>query len=798
MSQQLDNPGLSPEEEQEKMKNDAITQVKGNAFHMKRALDKCNLHEALKFSAAMLGEFRTSLLSPQKYYELYIKVFDELTHLESYFLEEVKRGTKVEELYEVVQHAGNIVPRMYLLITVGSVYIQSKEAFAKDILKDLVEMCKGVQHPTRGLFLRNYLSHVAKNKLPDTGNEYEGEGGTVLDSLDFILQNFHEMVRLWVRMETKMNVRDKDKREKERKELCILVGINLVRLSQLEGVDLQLYEKSVLNRILEIIIQCKDQIAQQYLMEVIIQVFPDEFHLATLQSFLESCMLLHSGVDLRNIFTALMDRLAKFAASFLEGSKAKDSGVETAIEGMSGLFSKYISKAQLERPKVMTQPVFMQTQCSLLNLVLNAYPGDLPRINEVIGAAFESIDKSSDKKMDAPTTKLFKKFLISPIEHFQNAVTCLEIDKIPDVLAELPFKARREYAMDVALAINKFGHRIESVEAVEKLFVLISPLVKDEDGSSEEELDEEDFVEEQSLVARLIHLFYNASPDMLYKIYSVARKEFGSGGSKRMPHTLVPMVFAYLQLATKIQILTDKGDVAKTTPQKVLQNVLKILSVLREPIPEMVLKLSLQTGSTADFCKLEDQTYDAIAQAMVLYEEEITDSKQQIQILTVIIATLQNLRNISVAGYDTLGTKACQYSSKLLKKPDQCQAAFLCSHLFWGCEYRDDASKVLECLQRSLKIVDGCIVSQQTHLFVLILNQYLHYFAANNNKVTVKYLNVLMELINTNMSKGEEESKPEGPNAPVQVFYKRTVQHIKMRQLEGVDTDRWSGINVAF
>jgi hypothetical protein len=30
----------------------------------------------------------------------------------------------------------------------------------QDILRDLVEMCKGVQHPTRGLFLRSYLCQV--------------------------------------------------------------------------------------------------------------------------------------------------------------------------------------------------------------------------------------------------------------------------------------------------------------------------------------------------------------------------------------------------------------------------------------------------------------------------------------------------------------------------------------------------------------------------------------------------------------------------------------------------------------
>lgn len=62
----------------------------------------------------------------------------------------------------------------YLLCTVGSVYIKSKDAPAKDVLKDLVEMCRGIQHPLRGLFLRSYLSQVSKDKLPDIGSEYEG------------------------------------------------------------------------------------------------------------------------------------------------------------------------------------------------------------------------------------------------------------------------------------------------------------------------------------------------------------------------------------------------------------------------------------------------------------------------------------------------------------------------------------------------------------------------------------------------------------------------------------------------
>ena len=93
----------------------------------------------------MLGELRTSLLGPRNYYDLYITVTDELRHLEAFFASEQARGRRMLELYELVQHAGNVLPRLYLLLSVGAVYIGSQEAPAKDVLKDLVEMCRGVQ-----------------------------------------------------------------------------------------------------------------------------------------------------------------------------------------------------------------------------------------------------------------------------------------------------------------------------------------------------------------------------------------------------------------------------------------------------------------------------------------------------------------------------------------------------------------------------------------------------------------------------------------------------------------------------
>ncbi len=102
-------------------------------------------------------------------------------------------------------------------------------------------MCRGVQHPTRGLFLRNYLCEMVKDKLPDVGSA--PEDGDVNNSIDFILVNFAEMNKLWVRLHMGP-AREREKRENERQQLRLLVAKNLSRLSQLEGVDVNIYSST--------------------------------------------------------------------------------------------------------------------------------------------------------------------------------------------------------------------------------------------------------------------------------------------------------------------------------------------------------------------------------------------------------------------------------------------------------------------------------------------------------------------------------------------------------------------------
>ncbi|KAI5992917.1 vacuolar protein sorting-associated protein 35 [Pisolithus albus] len=310
--------------EEGKLLSESLGTVKLQAAQMRRHLDNDDIMDALKSASLMLAELRTSSLSPKQYYELYMAVFDSLRHLSNYLYDAHTQGRHhLADLYELVQYAGNIVPRLYLMITVGSVYMSIPEAPVKEIMKDMIEMCRGVLNPVRGLFLRHYLSGQTRGYLP-VGDD-PGPGGNLQDSISFVLTNFIEMNKLWVRLQHQGHSRDREKREMERRDLRILVGTNLVRLSQLDGVDLDMYQRTILPAILEQVVNCKDVIAQEYLMEVVIQVFTDEFHLHTLGPFLSATAQLHPKVNIKLIVIALIDRLAAYAAREAESEDPEET-----------------------------------------------------------------------------------------------------------------------------------------------------------------------------------------------------------------------------------------------------------------------------------------------------------------------------------------------------------------------------------------------------------------------------------------------------------------------------------------
>ncbi|XP_074301662.1 vacuolar protein sorting-associated protein 35A-like [Silene latifolia] len=772
-------------EDEEKYLSAGTAGLQQNAFYMHRALDSNNLKDALKYSAQMLSELRTSKLSPHKYYALYMRAFDELRKLEMFFYEEMKRGCSIIELYELVQHAGNILPRLYLLCTVGCVYIKSKEAPAKDILKDLVEMCRGIQHPLRGLFLRSYLSQVSRDKLPDIGSGYEGDADTVTDAVEFVIQNFTEMNKLWVRMRHQGPAREKDRREKERSELRDLVGKNLHVLSQIEGVDLDMYKDTVLPRVLEQVVNCKDDLAQYYLMDCMVQVFPDEYHLQTLDILLGACPQLQPTVDIKSVLSSLMERLSNYAATSPE--VLPEFLHVDAFSRLNSVIGKVI-EAQPDMPVVAVVILYS----SLLTFTLHVHPDRLDYADQVLGSCVSKLSVVG-KLDDSNATKQIVKLLSAPLDKYNSVITALKLSNYPRVMEYLDNETNKVMAKIIIRSIMKNETYISVGDKVEALFELIKGLIKDTDGTFDDEDDEEDFKEEQNAVARLVQMLHNDDPEVMFNIITIVHKHFLAGGVKRLPFTVPPLVFSSLKFIRRLQNqeATKSGDGVDAKPKKIFQLLNQLIeALLKVPAPELALRLYLQCAEAANDSDLEPVACEFFTQAYILYEEEISDSREQVNALYLIIGTLQRMHIFGVENRDTLTHKATGYAAKLLKKPDQCRAVYACSHLFWADDQDGvrDGERVLLCLKRALKIANAAQqMANATRgkggsvmLFIEILNKYLYFFEKGNNQITVNAIQDLMELITSEMQGDNAMSDP-----AAEAFFNSSLRYIQFQKQKG-------------
>lgn len=117
----------------------------------------------------------------------------------------------------------------------------------------------------------------------------------------------------------------------------------------------------------------------------------------------------------------------------------------------------------------------------------------------------------------------------------------------------------------------------------------------------------------------------------------------------------------------------------------ILKFVRQLTSILATTVdaPNIALRLFLLAAQIADECAFEDLTYDLYVQAFSVYEDSISESRAQLQAITLIIGTLAGAKVFGVDNFDTLITKAALHGAKLLKKSHQATAVGLASHLWW-------------------------------------------------------------------------------------------------------------------
>lgn len=349
------------------------------------------------------------------------------------------------------------------------------------------------------------------------------------------------MNKLWVRLQYQGLSKHKHQRELSRKELKILVGTNLVRLSQLDSITLEIYQSSILPRLLDEIVGCKDVIAQEYLFDVIIQAFPDEFHLNCLDLYLSAVAQLQPNVNLKQIVIALVDRFSQY-------SQREETGIPEDIL-LFDVFWDQIMNLITHRVEFLLEDI-IALLVSLNSLALNCYPKKLEYIDRVLGMAHDKFLEAKEKEADVinqgEAKDLFLMILSEVVNAYKlNLMIILEFPSAKSgqemqgqlksllyggnftkLLFSQPFSTRRAVAhLFTKIAIQN-TQRVKNIDEIDFVFgevcsILIvdqidgnlfgslkSRKMNENDFKDERDmpLDWEDAVEEQTLVAKLLHL----------------------------------------------------------------------------------------------------------------------------------------------------------------------------------------------------------------------------------------------------------------------------------------------------
>lgn len=525
----------------------------GQQHYQQQQLQQQQQNNSMNPNAGLANSGGASNLTPKNYYDLYMRALEELPTFEEYLMNLTGAGTtnnpllpdghirivdtsipqqeqkkySMRELYDFVQFCPRVVSRLYLQIAAGSALIRSGEAGAKFVLQELRNALKCEQNPIRGLFVRHYLITALKDKLPtapppapeiptemqhELGDEqsksmsdipFELEAGTVKDSYEFILSNFMEMNKLWVRIQylpgEGKNKDVRKRRERERNDLRILVGTNLVRLSQLESVTSKIYGEVILPQILEHIVVAGDPLSQAYLMDCLVQVFPDEYHIETLPVLLNVCPRLRDKVNVRTILQGLMDRLANYLADeeLLDESDTNEVK-KTLARDSFGMFEECVSAVYNARGPKLTSREVIRLQTALLQFSTKCFSGNLEQVSICLSSCLSALrqanasyefhdgtvvevpqEKVVMKPLDDVSVVELEKLLSLPLSTL--AIRVLQFDDYHGLVSFLPWANRREIAVKMLEAAVRLPDSVpRTVPEIMKLLSVIEPLLRDE------------------------------------------------------------------------------------------------------------------------------------------------------------------------------------------------------------------------------------------------------------------------------------------------------------------------------
>ena len=809
------------EDEKQNLEN-LFNHIKMTALKIKNSIDRNDMRQVLKFSVDILNTLKTEFKTPSYYNQLYSNVFDELSPLELYFKEEIKRGRRIKEFFEAVQQCITVLPRLYLMIIVGKIYIEECPNEKKEILDEIIKMANGVQNPLRGFYARFFLLKKLEDKF---------------DDIDLILINLKEMNKLWIRIGHMKHLLGSDV-IKVRNELKDIIGENITRLANIPNINDNIYKNKILLPLLKIIIECGDYISQQYLLISIIDNLPDILNIKCIDIIITSLGQMIDKVDIKEIFIKIMEKLGNFGSN----EELKDIKSTELFEKLNGSIENIIEEFQNQGDNDNDILKIIELEVSYLKFIINfgTYEEQnikIKNINKIITKCYELISKACDgRNLSEEGAKIVFNLLQIILE---SPLSIFKCKNFPDLMNYLDDNYKSQLSLDILDSlVNKYNiGMINSKEKMESIIEFIRPMVDIEDSKGSEYLLDKAI----NKICKLVFVPCSKDPfeqiEMLQMLKDLLISSTKDNEEELQNKKIILYYYNYINALLLIgynvneaylnainneenknrknkihkdfcsRYNLDKFDINNNESfnefyQLLIKEIEKTLSKLEQVSPNLTFKLYLQSilllnkvginfrnnknkeeekdeGNNRSY---EENILAFINKVLSMFTDGVINSKNKLEFLINLIGNICSLTILSKDNLVEISGKIGKIGDKIYKKNEQCLFLLNLSKLYYN-EINKDTNKIVDLLNKAKKTAVYAMTNpENTILFIYILNEYIRYdgIIENFEKIAkIDDINEIIEAINNYLMSLKSENNDKKTISKIENYYKNTIELIR-------------------
>ena len=791
------------EDGNEELLVELIDKIDTSSEKIQLSLKSKNTIDFLNETCNLFSLLEIDCLIPSNYLLLFNKILEVTNEsIDYYFKEEVYCGTakKIKYLYETVQQSQKLIPRLYLMIITGTIFLENSPKYSKEILYDLFNYVKCVQNPLRGFFVRFFLFYQLKNLFSEKFLPFFNENDSSLLIFNYLIENLEEMNLFLMRMKKEIlidfNILPDDEREDMFKLMIEMFG----SIGGFKNLTLNIYENKVLPKLINIFMQStSDGFCEKYLIEGIIKSFPVNYNIECNSLILFAISRLRNGLDKNNIFISLINRILKFIHERKKNltNEEKQEFIYIPLQKIYPLllFEYKVMQNSFD-PKSSENEFISLIDIDIIFMKFTikclTFPENLNKLS-IINSIFEFCEQKVNKFTKGFSFDAIKKVMDLVEYPLEHNYTMFELINMQKLIIYLDFDNRKKLGRRVleSFTINKPKKPkkkiIDSVEKMDKLIEIILPFLDDPNPDSKENFMIEN---EKNVLCKLLFCFQTNNPYDLLQIYNKYKKAIFESKQKYKIFIIKILINYLILFCQKLSLKNDKDDKFNQLINDTFILLNECISIIEKDTPRATIKLIMIAISTFNYCiegnrNIFKEKCEALLDvALVLFKSDILNIDEKYNVCLDFFGYLPLFGLVDKDKIISVIKVITSIIDNMNKKENKFCILINVSQLYYSIikdgnlsmEYINNAKKLLEEDFSNIDNIKLCIDFS---------NKMIYYIENDNDAIIKGKDEILIEMLN----KLHDNENIKNDNN-IQKYYNNTIRYIEKKK----DNEKYKAI----